>query len=346
MVSQKESGNSFEELKKEDYFLPIEKLTKRLSLPYMMTFVLIEAVLLFVQALFFFSMNAFDKNVFQFLIWNLTGAISVVLCMTLSRYLRDKTIQHLNKMMVVLKDEQMPILKEQLDITFVKSYNWSLPLAASMLISIPFQVYFLIISPWSSWQLMYQQSYVRTLTLAILAIGGTCVWLFAVASLGYLCICNAALLFSIRKRLKIFSIAEIDKGYIKPLGSQLMTITTCFTVGVGVNLLVAMVAPIAWWTVSQILIFVISTLVLFFVPLFELHVVIVNEKEKAIRNFKERWWDLAGKAKPEVINALRIEELRIEAIQTWPFSGDMLLKVGGYIIIPVFLFLLHYVIGA
>lgn len=119
-----------------------------------------------------------------------------------------------------------------------------------------------------------------------------------------------------------------------------MTITTSFTFGVGVNLAMSIIAPISWWSVSEIVIFIVITLVLFFVPLYTLHKTMISEKESALLSIREKWWSISTDTEPEKVNALRIREQRIEKIATWPFSGEMLLKVVGYIIIPFILFIL------
>jgi hypothetical protein len=340
-----QSKGESEKFNKENYVFLVEKLASRIPLPYPLTFIVLVSTILCVEAVLYFSVNVFDYgSIFQYSMWNLPGGISIVLCMVFSRYLRDKTIQHFNRMISVLKDEEIPTLKRQIDITFAKAHHWLIPLVASFFVAVPFQTYFLIIAPWPQWQPWYEQWYFGALALGIISTLFTWLWLFAVGTLGYFCICSAAILHRVRNRLKPLSIAEIDKGYVKPLGSQLMTITTSFAFGVGVNLMIGVVAPIAWWSVAQVLVFVASMLVLFFVPLFDLHRVMSDEKEKALRSFKEKWWDVSAKARPAMINALRVEEQRIEEIATWPFSGDMLLRVGGYVIIPVVLFVLRYLL--
>jgi len=320
----------------------MEKFANKIPLPYSVVFLILAFGLLGTYGvLFYLITEAFkDYSFYAFIIWNLPVTISIVLCMIFSRYLRDKTIQHFNKMMPVLKDEEIPTLKRHLETTFVRFKHWLVPLLISLCVAVPFQIYSFIISPDPEWRIFYAQSYYETLVAGIVGTINIGVWLFAISTIGYFCACNAAILYRIRNRLKPLSIAEIDKGFIKPLGRQLMTITTSFTFGVGVNLAIGIIAPITWWRVSEIAIFIVITLGLFFMPLYTLHKTMISEKENALLIIREKWWSISTDTEPEKLNALRIREQRIENIATWPFSGEMLLKVVGYIIIPFILFIL------
>lgn len=221
MDVQNSGKGNFKKLQKQDYVFLMEKFANKIPLPYSVVFLILAFGLLGTYGILFYLITeAFEYySFYAFIIWTLPGTISVVLCMIFSRYLRDKTIQHFNKMTPVLKDEEIPTLKRRLETTFVRFTHWLVPLLISLCVAVPFQIYSLIISPNSEWRLFYDRSYFEALAAGIAGTIHTGVWLFAIGTLGYFCACNAAILYRIRNRLKPLSIAEIDKGFIKPLGS-------------------------------------------------------------------------------------------------------------------------------
>jgi len=275
--------------------------------------------------------------------WTWPGCVALVTTIFFSRRLRDKTLRYLNDISPFIKREEYDIIKNRLKKIFVNHYHVTFPLVSSFVFAVPFQVYFLVLNPWEfPWAALYQHSNYGALAFAIATIIQTWIWLFSILTLGYFSLGVAYVLNKLEKELRRLSVEHIDKGVLKPPGNLLMCMTTSFLLGVAINLALIIVAPLSWWAVSEIFLFVASALLLFFVPLYNLHVFVVNKKDEALRSAKTNWWKALKKRDPSGAAMLKDIQLRIEQIPSWHFNTRMLLELLGYIVIPCLLWLVSY----
>ena len=207
----------------------------------------------------------------------------------------------------------------------------------------PFQIYFLVINPWEYfWSELYQISYYGAMAFGIYSAIATWIFVFFILSLGYFALGVAYSIYKLKNEIGALSIEEIDSGALTPIGSLAICLASCFLFGVSVNLALIVVAPLEWWAILEICMFSISVLLLFFLPIYDLHSLIVTKKEAAVKELKSNWW-LAAKKHDHVNTKLiaGIEE-RIEKIPTWPFDTKTLLELSGYVVVPFIIWVVSY----
>ena len=335
------------DLQRRDYLFFIERLMQRIRIPFLRGIILFALFTFMAGWLIAFATGLVYKytpwDIYNVIMWTWPGTVTFVTATYFSRRLRDKALLHINEISVFLKPEQHEIIKQRLRNIFGKHYHVTFPLIFSFMFAVPFQVYFLILCPWEAyWTPLYQYNYYGTLILAIYSVIHTWLWLFFILTLGYFSLSIAYTLNKLEKQAQYFSIEDIDKGALKPLSSLLMDMTASFLLGIVINLSLIAVAPVSWWAISEIVLFIASALLLFFVPLYNLHTVIVSKKSEALLEVRNRLWNAIKAHNSLMLSMEKDVEQRIEAISVWPFNTKMLIELSGYIVIPILIWIVTY----
>jgi hypothetical protein len=342
MVSESEF-----DLQKKDYLFFIERLMQRFRIPFLrgitlfafLTFTAVWLTAFLTGLVYRYS----TWDIYNVIMWTWPATVTIVTTMYFSRHLRDKALLHINEVSVFFKPEEHQTFKRHLKNTFVKHYHITFPLIFSFLFAVPFQVYFLILRPWKAyWTPLYQYDYYRTLVLAIYGVIDTWLWLFFVLTLGYFSLGIAYILNELEKQAQHFSIEDIDKRALRPLSSLLMDMNASFLLGIAINLSLIAVAPVSWWAISEIVLFIASALMLFFVPLYNLHAVIVGKKNEALLEIRNRLWRAIKTRDSLMLSMEKDIEQRVEAIPGWPFNTKMLIELSGYVLIPILIWIVSY----
>jgi hypothetical protein len=332
-------------LQRKDFLLFIERLTLRAHIPFMRGIVFFSLVMFVGKWVTEFAtgISWTPLDIYLEFMWSWPGAVSIVTIMFFSRRLRDKSLFYINEVSLFIKPEEYAVIEERLKKTFVKSYSVVLPLIVSFMIAVPLQTYSLILNPSDPfWKNLRQYSPTGATVYGGWAVFSTWLVLSFILTIGYYSLGIAYTLNKIEKQLLPLSVEEIDRGLMKSLGSLLMCMTSSFLLGIGINLALITVAPLAWWSVTQIALFVLGALLLFFVPLYNLHVFVENKKDEAIRDVKARWWDALKRDDLRKIRAISSIEQRISRVPSWPFNTRTLLELSGYILIPLLVWLISY----
>lgn len=334
-------------LQKKDYLFSIERLISRTNIPFLRGMIFFSLFMFGMQWLVAFATGIISKldpfDIYWQVMWTWPGSVALVTTMFFSRLLRDKTLTCISEVSPFIRSEEHVIIERRLKKIFVERYHVTFPLFFSFIFAVPFQVYFLILRPWDFfWSELYQYSYHGALAYGIFGVIHTWVWAFFILTLGYFSLGIAYTLYKLEKQLRPLSVEDIDRGALKPLGSLLMTMTASFLLGIAVNLSLILIAPIAWWGILEIVLFIAAALLLFFVPLYNLHAVIVKMKEEELRDAKKRWWKAIKKLDSSRMNVMKDIEQRIEKIPSWPFDVKMLIELAGYILVPLLIWVASY----
>jgi hypothetical protein len=121
------------------------------------------------------------------------------------------------------------------------------------------------------------------------------------------------------------------------LGRFSLVVATAWTASVGVILLQTQVAPIAWWSTLQLLLFATSSVAIFFLPITSSYASLRRIKSQTLDDIRAKIWaryeqavdsssDVEARLALTQIRALRMFEERISKRRNLPLTGRMLVE--------------------
>lgn len=152
-----------------------------------------------------------------------------------------------------------------------------------------FQIRGLIISPGTDWAHLYVVSYWVTLALATVVIFGTTLTYFLISLLFYQCVASGYIVYRVGKSLRQdIGTRETESTDLQWLGRVGLGASIAWMVSVGVILLQALVAPVAWWSILQVMLFAASCIAIFVLPFTSSHKALSNIKSRALSDIRTR----------------------------------------------------------
>jgi hypothetical protein len=201
-----------------------------------------------------------------------------------------------------------------------------------------FQIKYLVITPWEEWLRWYMVSPSVTLVYAIVVTLATAFSYFLIGLLFYLCAAGGYLVYKTGKSLRQdLGPSEAESPNMQWPGRFSLVVATAWMASVGVILLQALVAPIVWWSTLQLLLFAISSIAIFFLPITSSYESLRRIKSRALDDIRAKIWarypqavdsssEVEARLALSQIRALRLFEERIAKGHNWPLTGRMLVE--------------------
>lgn len=161
---------------------------------------------------------------------------------------------------------------------------------------------------------------------------------------------------------RLFKIARVDIHNLTPIYAFPHYIATVgilvFLIDYVIQIILAPTIFQSWLVVSQTLFWVVTILVIFYLPLRGIHRRIVSEKERRVREVNERIESLFAKIRSnyekgksgagelnQVLTAFKAEREELLAIPTWPWKAGTLTGLLTALLLPLALSVLQVVVA-
>lgn len=347
--------------KKEEYALKLERFAQFIGIGYFKLYflisILINSFVAFIMPLgiIYISKNHVLYKLFiKQLFWTTPGIFGNIFSLVFIRVIRNNYIETINLLSSYLKNSNK---FHDLLLNMFSTWLHIYVIIPFVLFSILFQLYHLILNPWPWWQLWYETSPKLTLIMAILSIIGTAFTYLLYFMLAYICVFSCYILYDIGKELKNIEIDKLELLRLNSIGRISLLTSISWIITLGPSLFTLIIAPIEWWTMIQVIGFIVSSILLFFLPTYSTHQTLVKMKERALTNIKGKIWDsysiiinsstmLEEMEKAELrIKFLDNYEDRIIEYSTWPFDTAHLIQFISTLAITTMPIILKMILG-
>jgi hypothetical protein len=168
----------------------------------------------------------------------------------------------------------------------------------------------------------------------------------------YTCIASSSILNIIGKKLIKSNISMIELIDWHSIGNNTFLIAVSWIFTLSPLFLVFLVAPLAWWSIIQVLLFVVSSLFFFTYPIYSTYTTLSHLKRKASIEVKQKITKLLqelslnGLSEKEIskkereLTLYQLYEKRIMSISSWPIDLNQIMQFFGAMVgtlIPIIL---------
>lgn len=338
---------------KDEYKFKLEQFAEKIGVGYFKLYISLRSLIYllnaFILPLLIISISKNNSLWFNFrteLVWTTPAFFGNIITLFFLKLIRNKSIETLNQITVHLKMVEMVsnILRK-----IFQTWHHIIISLFFVLFSIFFQIKYLIITPWSHWQIWYEAESNLAFLLSFFRILATGYSYFFNFILVFTCVASCYMLYKIGMVLK----EEIDVDKLETLklysiGRLSLIISISWIITLGPSLIIFIVAPLTWWTIMQAIGFLTISLFLFLVSTYSTHQTLIKMKRNAQEQIKIKIWDKYSeviRAPPELkdiqntllqIQSLQIYEERIKNILSWPFDPKTVIEFISTFSVPVF----------